>query len=301
MDTILTEPLIRRYTLAQSTGGRAPQFHAYHSYAGVVSMENSYFLEPHRKDYFLLVLVKKGCSRHWIDTVPYVLKPDTFYFTIPEQVHVKEHMDEMLGTVLCFTRDFLALANDEELNRLPIIQNPYNGHELSLTPADQLFVQDMLDKIVQEYNQTADWRNCMLHAYLRVLLIYLSRLYVAQLEKSSVLPERTLLRRFQLLVDEHYQLLHDVTSYAGLLNISAGHLSEVIKQQSGRTAMEHIHERILLEAKRLLFHTELSIKEMAFRLNFSDVSYFVRFFKRLTGQPPAVFRTEFREKYHTIP
>jgi len=83
-----------------------------------------------------------------------------------------------------------------------------------------------------------------------------------------------------------------------MLNISAGHLSEVVKDQSGKSAITHIHERLVLEAKRLLFHTENSIKEVAFQLGFEDASYFNRFFKRITGNTPLDYRSSNREMYH---
>jgi len=83
-----------------------------------------------------------------------------------------------------------------------------------------------------------------------------------------------------------------------MLNISAGHLSEVVKEQSGKPAIAHIHERLILETKRLLFHTDQSVKEIAFRLGFEEASYFNRFFKRIVGDTPLTYRNTIREMYH---
>lgn len=298
MEVLSAPDVIPLITIAQTTNHQASTFYAYHP-NGLAESEKPYFLIPHRKDYYLFVLVKQGRNRHWVDMVPYQLKPDTFYYTIPHQVHLKESIEAMQGTALLFNDEFLALGGNHELKQLPIIQNLHKGHELFLNEADLLFIEDLLNKTVKEYESHDDWKNGMMHAYLRILLIYLSRIYTAQFENNASITDQTLLRRFQALVEAHYEQRHEVSSYAELLNISAGHLSEVIKQQSGKTAIEHIHDRLMLEAKRLLFHTEISIKELAYRLNFSDVSYFVRFFKRLTGQPPASYRTEFRKMYHS--
>ncbi len=68
--------------------------------------------------------------------------------------------------------------------------------------------------------------------------------------------------------------------------------------QSGRPAIKHIHERLVLEARRLLFHTDNSLKEIGFDLGFSDASYFNRFFKRETGVTPAGYRSNIRKMYH---
>src|ERR1700753_1012221 len=65
------------------------------------------FLIPHRKNYYLFVLVEKGDSRHWVDSLPYVLQPDTFYFTTPQQVHLKEEMKPMFGFAVRCSHEFL--------------------------------------------------------------------------------------------------------------------------------------------------------------------------------------------------
>ncbi|HTN39338.1 MAG TPA: helix-turn-helix domain-containing protein, partial [Arachidicoccus sp.] len=61
---------------------------------------------------------------------------------------------------------------------------------------------------------------------------------------------------------------------------------------------KHIHERLVLEARRLLFHTDNTLKEIAFDLGFAEASYFNRFFKRETGITPAAYRANIREMYH---
>jgi len=254
-------------------------------------------LVPHRKDYYMFVLVRNGSSRHWIDTTPYTIKKNTFYISSPWQVQVKEQTEPLEGILLSFTEEFLNIDDDKTLRQLPVIQNPFNAHELSLQPQDFSFMEDLLQKMWIEYQTASEWRNTMLLSYLRVLSIYSSRLYTEQISKSAGTNERKLLTDFKKLINEQFSTLHQVADYAPLLNKTAGYLNEVVKQQSGKTAIEHIHERILLEAKRKLLHTEFSIKEIAYDLGFEDVAYFTRFFKRLTQQTPAAFRQAIREMY----
>lgn len=255
-------------------------------------------LVPHRKSYYFMSFVRMGSSRHWIDQVPYVLKSDTFYFTVPQQVHMKEASEPFTGITMSFTEEFLSLDESGALKKLPIIQNPDNGHELSLSAEDVKFVDDLLTKILNEYNTKSQWQQSMLLAYMKVLLIYLSRLYTQQLTDANVLPGRALFNNYLAHIDTWYKQYHEVGYYASLMNLSAGHLSELIKTQSGRPAIAHIHERLIVEARRLLFHTERSVKEIAFELGFEDSSYFNRFFKRLTGDTPAAYRQTTREMYH---
>jgi AraC-like DNA-binding protein len=255
------------------------------------------FLIPHRKDYYFMAFVKKGSSRHWIDMKPYVLKPNTFYFTVPHQVHLKEEAVPLTGIGLSFNSDFLATDNDGTLRSLPIIQNPFDAHELSLNPQDLSFVEDTLEKLLTEYNTKSSWQHTMLLSYMRILLVYLSRLYMEQFNQENQGPDKLLLKKYLSKIDESYIQLHEVTDYAALLNISPGHLGDVVKEQSGKPAIAHIHERLVLEAKRLLFHTDQVVKEVAYHLGFEDASYFSRFFKRLTGYTPQDYRNKFREMY----
>lgn len=81
-----------------------------------------------------------------------------------------------------------------------------------------------------------------------------------------------------------------------MLNISAGHLNDVVRKESGKNASAIIHERMILEAKRMLYHSSESIKEIAMNLNYEDPSHFVRFFRQCTGQTPGEFREFSRSK-----
>jgi AraC family transcriptional activator of pobA len=263
----------------------------------VATYKRSDFLIPHRKEYYFLALVKAGSSRHWIDTTPYIVKPNAFYFTIPHQVHLKEEVQVFTGISLGITEEFLALDESGSLKKLPIIQNPDNGHELLLSDADLVFIEDLLEKMLVEYHTKNSWQNTMLLAYTKVLLIYLSRLYEQQFTKVVPQPNRVLLNTFLSKIEEWHIRLHDVAAYADMMNISAGYLSELVKEQSGKPAIVHIHERLIMEAKRLLFHTDQSIKEIAFALGFEDASYFNRFFKRITLCTPADYRSSIRKMY----
>lgn len=257
----------------------------------------SELLIPHRKDYYLLVFVRHGNSRHWVDMTPYVTKDNTFYVFAPHQLIVKEEPKPLWGTALAFTSEFLALQENASLDKLPLIQNPQHLHELLLTDADAAFVDDLLTKIYTEYSRPGEWQQRMVTAYLTVLLTYLSRLYTEQFESDTLSMDKLMLKKYQLIIDEHFRELHQVSEYASLLHVSAGYLSEIVKSQSGRPAITHIHERLVLEAKRLLFHTQHSLKEIAFDLGFADASYFSRFFKRETGLTPAEYRAVTREMY----
>ncbi|OUJ75905.1 AraC family transcriptional regulator [Hymenobacter crusticola] len=295
MYTLNSKQPVPVYPLEQNNATGNNSFSIVHSEGALVYEEN--LLIPHRKAHYMLVFVKHNRGRHWVDMTAYERKDNALYFTAPHQILVKEAATPFWGTYLTFTNEFLALQQNAALRELPLIQNPHNGHELLLTAADMSFAEELLTRIEVEHNRPGEWQHRMLTAYLTVLLTYLSRLYTEQFPGNEPSADQRLLRTYRAKVEECFRELHEVGAYAALLHISAGHLSEVVKAQSGRPAIKHLHERLVLEAKRLLLYTPLSLKELAFDLGFSDASYFNRFFKRETGITPAEFRTTIRKMY----
>jgi len=111
--------------------------------------EKAVFLSPHRKNFYHFVYVKKGTGRHWVDMVPYYLKPDTFYITVPEQVHLAEDIT-LTGTLIFFKKDYFALNNKLALENLPVIKNSRRAYELILQSGEVKYIEDLLEKLVAE-------------------------------------------------------------------------------------------------------------------------------------------------------
>lgn len=264
--------------------------------AGELPYEEDVLL-PHRKAYYMLVFTKHTRGRHWVDAVPYVRQDHALYFSSPRQVLVKEEPTPFWGTRLTFTEEFLALQQNAALRRLPLLENPHGGHELRLSAADEAVVDDLLTQLEAEHRRPGEWQHPLLSAYLTVLLTYLSRLYTEQFPGGEPSADQRLLRAYRASIEENYRELHEVSAYAERLHISAGHLSEAVKAQSGKSAIKHVHERLILEAKRLLLYTPQSLKELAYDLGFAEPSYFNRFFKRETGLTPAEYRASIRKMY----
>lgn len=280
------------YSLEPDELTGSTDFKVYHFEGSMSNM--SELLVPHRKDHYLLVFFRRGRARQWIDMQSYYAKENTLYFTSPNQVIVKEDIGELWSTGIAFTPKFLSY----EQTKLPIIQNPHGGHELQIGEADVVVLEDLLQKIRLEARQPGEWQQRMLAAYLSLLLTFLSRLYTQQYTSTEPSADKLLLQKFQEKIDACFLQHHEVTDYASMLHISAGHLSDLVKMQSGKPAIKHIHDRIVLEARRLLVHTDKSLKDISFDLGFSDASYFNRFFKRETGVTPAGYRLQIREMYH---
>jgi AraC-like DNA-binding protein len=102
---------------------------------------------------------------------------------------------------------------------------------------------------------------------------------------------------FMMLLEENYWQERNADYYAGVLGISTKRLNQVLKEKLDKTGMQLIHDRIILEAKRQIIHSENSLKEIAYELGFTDRPYFSRFFKKQTGKTPEEFQ---RQAHHHI-
>lgn len=129
---------------------------------------------------------------------------------------------------------------------------------------------------------------------------YLVRLFLIRVQRSgerreipklylSSIANRTFVR-FRQLLEQNFHSVHIVKEYADMLNISLRTLTKYVGESAHIFPLRIINDRIVLEAKRQLQHTALSVKEIGFALGFEDPSYFVKFFKRMTGRMPSEFR-----------
>lgn len=190
-----------------------------------------------------------------------------------------------------FTAEFLGLdqlAGSVPLP-LPLLASATPIPALRLQAADLAFLEPVLAHMQEEFVHQRSWHLDMQRAALRTVLIHLSRLHQQQ---YAAIPttEPTLLASFTALVEIHHATQHQVAEYAALLHLSPGYLNERVCQLSGQPALTHIRARLVLEAKRQLFHTSRSVAEISFALGFDDPSYFGHFFRRAIGQSPVGYR-----------
>jgi len=121
-------------------------------------------------------------------------------------------------------------------------------------------------------------------------LLYHLQDFAPKTDTNPLNKQQMLLRKFMQLIDNHYIDKRTVQEYADMLAVTANHLSQSVKQVSGKNALTFIAGRLAAEARSLIQYTDLEISEIAYQLNFSDPANFGKFFKKQTGLSPLQFR-----------
>ncbi|WP_109829711.1 helix-turn-helix transcriptional regulator [Reichenbachiella versicolor] len=135
----------------------------------------------------------------------------------------------------------------------------------------------------------------MLRMMLKRYLILCTRLYKEQHESTGMDTHHDIVREFNFMVEHYYKTKHTVAEYADLLNKSPKTISNIFAKIGSKTPLSYIHDRKLLEARRLLFYSDLQIQEIADQLGFEDIQTFSRFFKKQEGVSPKLFRENLAE------
>ena len=145
--------------------------------------------------------------------------------------------------------------------------------------------------IDREYRSVAVHRELVLESLLAVLLAWLAR-QIAPPGTQALQATRGVrhFSGFCQLIETAYAGQHPVAWYAGQLGITAAHLNALCRKTAGQSALELVHERLVLEARRNLVYTSMSVSQVSYALGFADPAYFTRFFKRRTGLSPKAFR-----------
>lgn len=247
-------------------------------------------IEAHRHNYYHILYVKKGFGRHLIDFKSYEIKPNSIFFVSPGQVHSMEINEYIEGYIISFNSAFYLLKDSVE----KLLDYPF-FHSISNVPViycseGKAKIEYAIDEIYEEYKLSKKGRNNILRALFEVFLIRASRLYIQPVVNPVPIHLTFQLRKLEALIDTHFKKNKMLSEYAEMMYISPKHLNSMCKKGLNKTVINLIHERILIEAKRLLLFTNNSISEIAFELGFNDKSYFMRFFKKHTTLTANLYR-----------
>lgn len=252
--------------------------------------DKSYNFEtPHRHEYFTLIFLQKGESTHDIDFKSYQSGAQTVHFVHSSAVHLFLRSPDSFGVSLMFMEDFVG---NELIRKLPFGKTT-PILKVSSEEFESLF--GIVKDICAEWDSQDVESLFVIKASLSAILWKLQRIYRTSVPESAT-TENNLLFRFEDRILKSLVQHRSVESYATELGISPRHFISSIRQITGKTPLQIIHEKMISEAKRLLFFTPLSVKEISNELNFSDTSNFSKFFKRETGYTPLEYREGIRHE-----
>lgn len=248
--------------------------------------------EPHRHDFYTAILVLDAEGQHFIDFAEYELNGGRVFFISPGQVHQIIEQRESKGYVMVFSAQFLAENNIPVrfIDDLNLFNNYGDAPPLTVDEDKQKTLSSLCEDMIRFYRSDLKFRDQALGSLLRLFLIESNNLCTIEDHPQQLESSQRIIRDFRELVNEKYTDWHGTSDYASALNITPDYLNRVVRSYIGKTAKEYIQSRITTAAKRLLFFSDLSIKEISYELGFSEPAHFSTFFKNCSGESPAQFK-----------
>lgn len=247
----------------------------------------------HRHNYYEIFLFASGGGDHEIDFGSYSISSNSIHFVSPGQVHCVRRNPDSFGSILLFSRDFYYFGSKADLSlfEYPFLNGSAAGApvlELVKNQFDELLI--LSQKMGMEDNSSGD-NSAVIRSYLHIFLLK-CRQFVQPVPSQQGDHKKQNFSEFQRLLEQHFREQHLSSFYADSLNISSRKLNEACMMHASKSSMQLIKERLMLEARRLLLHDDLSVKEIAYFLGFDDPAYFNRFFKRNEGIPAGDYRRQ---------
>lgn len=252
---------------------------------------------PHRHAFFELIFFSNGSGTHEVDFNKYPIERNSVHFVSPGQIH-KMTLKNTKGYVICFTEDFISVKlKDRFVETFPF----FDGAHLPILKLNKSLSAEMdflINAIKRELRSESHDGVDIYRSYLDIILLKIKSFFSSVIKSSGQVNQnkRKKVMLFKKLINENYLSHKTVSDYAGELSVTPNHLNALCKGSEGKTATQLIQQRLVLESKRLLYATDMHIKEISFSLRFEDVPYFNRFFKKQTGLTPIEYRKQFYHK-----
>jgi AraC family transcriptional activator of pobA len=248
---------------------------------------------PHKHDFFQIVFLFKGKGFHEIDFAKHQIKIGDVYIIKPGQVH-KWILDKSTrGCIVEFYQESLNLDSVEQ----DMFRSLCESADLLRAAAEVESLEALCDQMRSEFKNQKIGHQSVLKNLLSVMMVSLFRIEErtrkASGRKSEVLKRRnTFIWELESLIEANFTKHHNVEFYAQTLKVSPKALTMRVLRLLEKSARDLIQERCLLEARRYLGYSGLSIAEISERLGFEDANYFTRLFRLKTGVTPGAFRQQ---------
>ncbi len=264
----------------------------------IVNMQNEEQEEhdiskPHRDNHYLLMLAISGDFKLNIDFKEVAFSEPTLFCVFPEQVHHITEAKNPKGWIISFDPSVI----DEEIRQL--FESKFHA-PISLDPQSDFYLQSFTLLTVIENlqsNVVNKYSNKTIHSMFTAFLNSIASNIVFTNFVKNITENRgtTIKDAFNHLLKKHYKTWKQPAQYASELAISVAHLNDTIKALTGNPVSIHIQQGSILEAKRQLYFTNKSVKEIAYEMGYDEPVYFGKLFKKITNLTPLAFRQQFRD------
>jgi len=249
-------------------------------------------MELHRDDHYIFLLCEMGGSKVVIDFEHFSIPQHTLVCVLPGQVHSYYDVEEgITGWFVAMDpgripEAFRAVLEDPLLSKKPL---PVCVGDVDRLTKCLALANDMQERPVSQYSRQA------VYFLLDSFTAMVAELYTARqgIAAGNVSRRRSINREFRAMLAMKYKAVKSAGEYASALHLSLSYLNEAVKEATGFTVSYWIQHEILLEAKRLLYYSGGSVKEIAHELGYDDHAYFSRMFKKAVGRSPGEFRAEY--------
>lgn len=261
-------------------------------YKNETQLERSF---PHRHSFYVICLIRSGSGIHVIDFEEFDVRPNRLFIISPYQVHFWKLDSNTNISMVQFSGEILHFENEQVGDLLSSLT--FKNSFLDVTVPQSKEILELTVKLEQESNEKNRYSEDIIRSYLVILCRLIERM--ANVSENSGIPNQKdeKVHDFLSLINQSFDRQRSVSYYAGELNITPNYLNMLSKKHLGKSAGEMITSRIILEAKRLLYHTSSDISQIAFDLGFEDPSYFTRSFRKYEKKTPTEFRKEIYKKY----
>lgn len=253
--------------------------------------------KPHKHNSYLVILFTRGTGTHEVDFSTFKVKPGSVFLLNPGQTHHWKISDDAEGFIFLHSKNYYDQPySHNTIDSFPFFYSTQNIPAIYLSTQNKIKIQQLFAEILLEYNSAAILKYRKICSLLDILYIELSRLYLGTNYKKVISSSNYAMKLKQLeqLINEHFIESKSPSVYASWMNISTKHLNRISRSLAGKSTSELIVDRVMLEAKRMLLHSENTIAEIAEILGYHDYSYFSRLFKKVCGETPNEFAKHYR-------
>jgi len=249
-----------------------------------------------RLGYYSMILIQDGNGKLKADFSTHNFSANTLMCFSPYQPFMLEAGNGIKGLCIHFHPDFFCIHKHQQETACNgvLFNNIYEPPFVQIEPSDTRQLIPIVDSMRSEIDNPGHSQYDLLMSQLKIFLILASRIKLAQAPKTSTdfsgKQHPPVLQDLKEAIEAHFKSKHTPGDYAGLLHISPKSLAKLCKSHFNKTLTDLIAERIVIEAKRELYLTSKSVKEIAWELGYEDEYYFSRFFKRNADISPQLYR-----------